>query len=112
MLFLTEGQATRLMAAARGKPVYALLCVAIGSGCRQGELLALTWDDLDAKAGTLTVRKALSKTKAGYVVKPPKTGQSRRSIRLPAFALAALADHKITAFKDGLIASPVFARRR
>lgn len=111
MLFLTDGQAKRVMATAVGKPIAPLIVIALGSGCRQGELLALTWDDIDTRAGTLTVRKALSRTKAGFVVKVPKTPQSRRTIRLPAFAVQALAAHKVAMMKAGRIAGPVFCTR-
>ena len=35
-----------------------IVIVALNSGCRQGELLRLTWADLDWNAGILTVREA------------------------------------------------------
>jgi integrase len=37
----------------------ALWTLAIYSGCRQGELLGLSWDDVDLDHGTMTVRREL-----------------------------------------------------
>jgi integrase len=60
MLCLTQEQARHLLFASRGRVVYPLLAVALGTGCRQGEILALAWDDMDLRKGTLTVRRCLS----------------------------------------------------
>jgi len=56
---------------------------------RQGELLALGWGDVDLVADMLTVRRSLSMTKAGFVVKEPKTREevppsAEPELRLPA----------------------------
>lgn len=47
MLFLTQEQVKILLDAAQGRPCYALIVLALATGCRQGELLALIWDDID-----------------------------------------------------------------
>jgi integrase len=52
-----------ILAAAEGHRLYALWWLALTYGMRQGELIALRWDDIDLEAKTLYVRKA--KTKAG-----------------------------------------------
>lgn len=49
------------------------------TGLRRGELLALTWDDIDLNKETLTVSKTLAQNKA---VNPPKTKKSARTISL------------------------------
>jgi integrase len=41
MLFLDDDQSKRLLAAAKGQQSYPLLVAALGTGCRQGELLGL-----------------------------------------------------------------------
>src|SRR5581483_8317552 len=69
MLFLTPEQAKVLLAAAKDRPAYALIVLALSTGCRQGELLALTWDDIDLVKATLTVRHSLAQTDAGFQVK-------------------------------------------
>lgn len=110
--FLTADQAKRLLVAAGASNLSALVALALGSGMRQGELLALGWEDIDTRAGTVTVRKALTQTKAaGFALKEPKTAASRRTVALPAFAVDALTAHKTAALKAGVIASPVFCTR-
>src|SRR6202007_2698729 len=57
MLFLTSEQVKILLEAAKGQPCYPLVVLALATGCRQGELLALTWEGVDLSKGTLTVRR-------------------------------------------------------
>jgi len=59
-------------------------------GTRRGETLALRWCDLDAGAGELTVRRAVTQTPTyGVAVKTTKTGK-QRIIPLDADTLATL----------------------
>jgi integrase len=67
-----------------------LFHVAIASGLRQGELLGLRWEDVDFGAGTVTVRRALQRIDKRPVFVEPKTDRSRRTVNLPASAVAAL----------------------
>jgi len=68
----------------------AALTVLFYSGLRVGELLALTVADYDNKANTITVTKTLSRTATGYVIAPPKTPKSRRTVTIPCKASAVL----------------------
>ena len=68
----------------------AALTVLFYSGLRVGELLALTIADYDNKANTITVTKTLSRTATGYVIAPPKTPNSRRTVTIPCKASAVL----------------------
>jgi integrase len=111
MLFLTPEQVKLLLDAAKGQPSYPLIVTALATGCRQGELLALTWDDLDLTKGMLTVRRSLAQTDAGFQVKDPKTAGSRRVIALPDLAVSVLTAHKAEALKAGLLDAPVFCTR-
>jgi integrase len=111
MLFLTPDQVTILLKAAEGQPCYPLLVLALATGCRQGELLALTWDDVDLTKGILTVRRSLAQTDGGFVVKEPKTAASRRTITLPALAVSVLTERKAAALKAGLLDAPNFCTR-
>lgn len=60
------------------------------AGLRQGELLGLKWGDVDLEAGTLRVRRTLTKAQGGPVLSTPKTKGSRRTVKLSQTALEAL----------------------
>jgi integrase len=111
MRVMTERQARRFLDAAKPHRHYALFALALGSGMRQGELLALTWADIDFDKGTVEVKRSLSQVNAEFIVKEPKSKAGRRTVLLPPFALAALRDHRQAALKAGQITSPVFCTR-
>ncbi|VTR94063.1 phage integrase : Integrase family protein OS=Nitrolancea hollandica Lb GN=NITHO_2230014 PE=4 SV=1: Phage_int_SAM_3: Phage_integrase [Gemmata massiliana] len=111
MAFLTQPQAKRWLTTAKRNQNYALFAAALGSGARQGELLGLTWPDLDLERGTLDVRRALAQVKGKFILKEPKSRTSRRTITLPTFAVDALRDHRAAALKGGRITGPVFCTR-
>lgn len=52
----------------------ALIRVAIATGARRGELVALQWGDIDLDAGTVHVRRAVTIIDGTTTVKPTKTG--------------------------------------
>lgn len=111
MTILDADQARAVRAAAVSAPCGPLVATALGSGCRSGELLALGWADLDLRAATLAVRKALTKTKQGFALKEPKTASGRRTVTLPPFAVESLTAHKAAAMRNGLLDAPVFCTR-
>jgi integrase len=91
------------LAAFDGTDLGCAVAVAVGSGCRRGELLALRWCDLDLDAGTLRVARSLERVTIKTAkhcryelrFKEPKTKQSRRTVTLPPFALVRLRRHRI-----------------
>jgi integrase len=111
MLFMTPAQARKFLAAAKASRNYALYALAVGTGCRQGELLALTWADVDLDKGTIDVRRSLSQVKNEFVVKEPKSRAGKRVIALPMFALTALQEHRAARFKAGMMGGPVFGTK-
>lgn len=72
----------------------AYLHTALMLGLRPGELLGLSWDDVDFKAGTLRVRHSLKRIGGTLVLSAPKTVTSRRTLRMPEAVAAALTDHR------------------
>jgi integrase len=90
MATLSADQARRLLIAARGDRFEALYVLALSTGMRQGELLALKWQDVELEAATLRVRATLQYTPAGFVFAEPKTAKSRRIVALPKTAVDAL----------------------
>lgn len=77
----------------RGEWTFAFVEVAMGTGCRRGEALALEWTDVDWEARVLRISKAIEQTATGLHLKRPKNNKSRRC-QLPAASLAALREHR------------------
>ncbi len=57
------------------------------TGIRSGELLALTREDFDFQAGTVSITKSFARQNRQDLILPPKTPKSRRVVTLPAFLL-------------------------
>lgn len=60
-----------------------LFNLAVYSGLRKGELLALQWSDIDFKADVVRVSKAVTLAEGKPVVKAPKTRTSHRTVSIP-----------------------------
>lgn len=71
-----------------------LFHLAVFGGFRRGELVALTWDDIDFQSHTVTVNKASARTKDGIITKAPKTFSSNRTVTLPPDTMGILQRHK------------------
>lgn len=57
--------------------------VAVYSGFRRGEMLALTWSKINFKERTITIDCAEAKTNSGLVIKSPKSEAGYRTVSLP-----------------------------
>ena len=90
---ITVEQAQKLLRCLRGRALYPIIMLALATGMRRGELLALRWCDVDLDAGTAQVARSLEQTKAGLRFKEPKTKHGRRSIKLSASVVAELKAH-------------------
>lgn len=93
MQTLTAPQVDALLRAAEGTRFQLPILLAVGTGMRRGEVLALRWQDVDLVAGALAVRRSMERTKAGLGFKAPKTGKGTRTITLPAVVVQALRRH-------------------
>src|SRR5262249_23919827 len=91
---LQPEQARELLERLRGRPLYLLASIALATGMRRNEMLALRWKDVDLDAGRLTVEQSLKQTSAhGIRIKAPKTSKGRRTISLPAATVTELRSH-------------------
>lgn len=96
---LTPEQAEKFLKHIAGTRFEALLTAALSLGLRQGEVLALQWDDVDFEERTIYVRHSLQRIykdgadKREYVLKAPKTDSSIRLLAAPAIVMASLRAH-------------------
>lgn len=64
----------------RYKPLVEFL---VSSGCRFSEAVALKPSDVDRQAGTVRIVRSWKRAGSGYVLGPPKTRRSVRTINIP-----------------------------
>ena len=95
----TPEQMAALFAATYDDPIGPLLVLSASTGLRQGEALALRWEDVDLEAGTLGAPHARP---AHRRVAATKTERSGRTIHLPAGAVGALREQRRRQLRDRL----------
>jgi integrase len=94
MEVLTPVEMQTVLKTLQGKELHPIAAVALASGLRRGELLALRWADVNLEAGHLQVERALEETpRGGLVFKTPKTRHGRRQVTLPPSTVTLLRDH-------------------
>ena len=104
---LTVEEQKRFLEAARRSHNYYQYAFLLETGLRTGEMIALTWDDVDWERRTLTIRKTMEfryKRQQFWVAGPPKTMASYRVIPLTSRAYEILKE--VYATKDTRKQSP------
>jgi integrase len=81
MTTLSEEQAQTLLATARGERLEALYVLALATGMREGELLALKWQDVDLDGATLQVRATVHIPKKGTSSPSPRPSTAGAGLR-------------------------------
>lgn len=61
---------------------YTLFRLLAFSGCRIGEILALTWDNINFKTNEMAIKKTVARSDKYYISETPKTKKSNRIIYL------------------------------
>lgn len=109
---LTPAQVQAFLQEARGDRLYALYVLAVTTGMRLGELLGLTWPDVDLDAGEVRVRRQLVWVRnVEPTLAEPKTDAGRRTISLPPLAVEALHEHRRRQLEERLLAGPAWQDR-
>ena len=107
MKVLAPDEIQRLLIQAREDGCYELLLLELSTGLRRGEILALQWDDLNLRTGTLRVERQVHRVRGELVVSPPKTKAGNRTVLLPAPVLKVLKAYQKTVHSRWMFPSPV-----
>src|SRR5215211_2036924 len=88
----SAAEAAAFITGTAAEPLGALWRLGLDSGMRVGEMLALTWRDLDVERGVIAVRRTLTRTDNGgwKIGEHAKTSSSRRAIHLDSETVTAL----------------------
>lgn len=107
MAVFSPQETRRFLDAAREDRLEALYVLAVTTGMRQGELLALHWRDVDLEHKLLQVSASLQwLPKKGLVFSEPKTAAGKRPIALTEAAVAALKRHRARQAEERLAKGP------
>lgn len=95
---LSKSQIQEFLERAANHPLSALLQTALMTGMRLGELIGLTWQDIDFEAGILYVQHQIPTRKVkgrARVHEPLKTAAGRRRLKIPERLLTVLHEHHL-----------------
>ena len=91
---LNAGDIRRLQSDLGDNAIYPIVALAIATGMRRGELLALRWQDIDLDGAEVKVTRSLEQNKDGLCFKTPKSKHGRRVISLPKTTVDQLRTHR------------------
>ena len=87
---LSVEECRRFLAVAQETELFALFALALTTGMRPSEYLALKWSDIDWQRGAASVCRTIQHSKAGWLFDDTKRKRSRRVVKLQDFVLKAL----------------------
>jgi integrase len=94
MAILAPEQVAELPARLGDRALAAPAIVALFTGMRRGEILALRWGNVDLAGKVIKVRESLEVTRAGLRFKEPKSKAGVRDVTLPAIVIETLHAHR------------------
>lgn len=97
----TATEATGFLGAVREHRLYPLVVLALTAALRRGELLGLTWGNVDLDGGVLHVTQQLQRvTGHGLVASPTKTERSEAPVALAGITVRALQAHRAALIEE------------
>ena len=105
MKILSKDEIQRLLIQAKEEGMYEIFLLELTTGLRRGELLALTWDDLNFDTGELRINKQIVPVGGKLKVSEPKTKAAFRTIILPPPMVELLKTYKKGVFSTWMFPS-------
>lgn len=106
MQVLSKEDLKRFLIQAKYDGYYEIFIMALATGMRRGEDVALKWKDLNFETGQLDIGRQVTRVKGGLIITEPKTKKSIRSIILPQNILNILKEYKKTVDSEWMFPSP------
>ena len=96
MKYFSSEEVSKFLEKAKSDKYFLIFLLALETGMRPEEYLAVQWKDIDLENGDLSVRRALiwNRKGGGFRFEEPKTSKSRRSIPLSNSIVSALKIHR------------------
>jgi integrase len=91
---LTDEQVRSVVTALAGTPLFPPVMIALFTGLRRGEILALRWQHVDLDNKIIAVREAMEETKVGLRFKESKSDSGQRDVALPDIVVDVLREHR------------------
>jgi integrase len=105
----TVEETERFLRASEGNRLHAAYLVMATTGLRRGEVLGLTWADVNLDEARLSVQRALVLVGHVPTISAPKTAASRRGFPLSRQAVAALRAHRKAQAAERLVLGEDYA---
>lgn len=100
-------QLKAFLASVENERLYALWRLYAVSGCRRGEALAVTWEDVDLERGRWEIRRSLVTIGNAAVVGAPKSGRGR-AVALDQVTVSTLRTHRARQNEERLGWGPAY----
>ena len=98
MKVLSKEEIQRFLIQAKAEGMYELFLLELTTGLRRGEILALTWDDLNFETGELHISKQVTPVGGKNIISEPKTKAAFRTIILPPVMVGLLREYRKEVF--------------
>lgn len=117
IVYFTLEEQKKFIEVCNGHRLESLFLFALGTGLRQGEILSLTWNDINFDDNTVSVSKSIreekvfnSKGESEYktLIQQPKTESSNRVVPIPSNIIAKLKQFKIAQNKERLLKGDLY----
>ena len=107
MKVLSKEEIQRFLIQAKAEGVYELFLLELTTGLRRGEILALTWDDLNFETGELHISKQVTPVGGKNIISEPKTKAAFRTIILPPVMVGLLREYRKEVFSPLMFPSRI-----
>ena len=107
MKILSKEEIQRFLIQAKAEGMYELFLLELTTGMRRGEILALTWDDLNFETGELHINKQYTPVGGRLILCEPKTKAAFRTIILPPVMVELLKEYKKGVFSPLMFPSRI-----